>query len=101
MDTELLDKVREKKKKYKKWLRNRTGINWNEWKTAKNEVKKMMKVKKNEFIKRNIQESKSSKELWSTTKNVLGWNKKAGVKRIEDNGQLITDEEAIAPQFAS
>ena len=99
MDTELLDKVREKKKKYKKWLRNRTGINWNEWKTAKNEVKKMMKVKKNEFIKRNIQESKSSKELWSTTKNVLGWNKKAGVKRIEDNGQLITDEEAIATKF--
>ena len=99
MDVELLKLVKVKKERYKAWLKNRTTENWLKYKTAKNKATNAQRRKKLEYTRSNIEESKTSKELWRTTKNVLGWNKKSGIRQVEVDGQLETDREKIATTF--
>ena len=52
-----------------------------------------------QYIHNNIQEARSSKDLWNTTKATLGWNKRSSINKITSNGQLVTDKAQISENF--
>ena len=74
-------------------------ITWLDLKRAKQEAKRVQKLKKQQYITANIKEARSSKDLWRTTKTTLGWNKISNIKQVEIEGNLVANKQDIADNF--
>ena len=99
MDKELSELVKTKKIKYKLWLNSRNATTWLDYKRAKQNVKRVQKIKKQQYIAANVKEARSSKDLWRTTKTTLGWNKSSNIKQVEVDSKLVVDKQEIAENF--
>ena len=90
---ETMQKKREKRRKERKWLKNKTASAWEEYKNVKNQYNALLKSRKAEYYNKKIQEAGSDmNKLYQVLNNLTGSVRK---KRLPDG----FDDRVLAENF--
>ena len=103
IDIKILDKINEKNKLYKKFIKTQDTLWYTRYKNLRDDLKSIIDRNKKSYLKEYFQKhAKNSKETRNKINQILN-NKKSGCDNIylSENGIIITDPKQVTNQFTN